>query len=351
MYDVFLVWNTVGRDSELYHEIYQIIMQTGTDLTENTDKIEALLDSQDDMKAYYAAYIKAYETIYQDFDIHSLLTSKYTPDESGYYAWISHNYDKLQERVEQIRATNEDKYAFYPGIDYKVHSLLFMSLLRMVALQSLILTVLAVLYLMDYERIHKTEYLAYASRTGRNIQLTKWLSGITMGFLYSVILAAVSLMLFLLCVPMQGLWETPISSFMVMQQRGFFLYPYITFVRLSFGKYSLLSLLTVFLLVLLVGIFSGAVQFFFRNSYLAMLSIGLLFMGMIALPYLFGTGFLHTAMALNPAALWYMCGGWFIEYDPAVSFAWSEFLTIGVWLIVALLGIKFGKKHFLKIDM
>lgn len=350
-YDVFLVWDTVGRDNKLYHEIYQIIMQTGTDLTDNTDKIDALLNSKDETEAYYAAYIKAHETIYQDFDIYSILSSKFSPDDSDYYTWISHNYDKLQERVEQIRSTNEDKYAFYPGINYKVHSILFMSLLRMMVLQSLILTVLALLYLMDFERIHKTEYLTYSSKTGRNIQLTKWVSGITMGFLYTVILVAVPLILFLLCVPMQGLWETPISSFMMMQQRGFYLYPYITFVRLSFGKYLLLSLLVVFLLVLLVGIFSGAVQFFFRNSYLTMLSIGLLFMGMIALPYLFQTGFVHTAMVLNPAALWYMCGGWFIEYDPAISFAWSEFLTIGIWLIVVLLGFVLTKKYFFKIDM
>lgn len=326
-------------------------MQTGTDLTENQDKIDALMDSENKIEVYYAAYVKAYETIYQDFDIRSLLTSKYTPDESSYYTWIAHNYDKLQERVEQIKVTGEDKYAFYPGIDYKVHSLLFISLLRMVALQSLILTVLAVLYLMDYERIHKTEYLTYASRTGRNIQLTKWLSGIIMGFLYTMILIAVSLMLFLLCVPMQGLWKTPVSSFMMMQSRGFYLYPYITFVRLSFRKYLFLSLLIVFLLILLLGLFSGAVQFFFRNSYLTMLSIGFLFMGMIALPYLFSTGFLHTVMMLNPAALWYMCGGWFIEYDPAVSFAWSEFLTIFGGLIVVMLGFAFGKKYFLNIDM
>jgi len=72
---------------------------------------------------------------------------------------------------------------------------------------------------------------------------------------------------------------------------------------------------------------------------------------MIALPYLFQTGFTHTAMVLNPAAVWYMCGGWFIEYDPAVSFAWSEFLTIGSWLIVAVNGFAFGKKYFLNIDM
>ena len=131
-----------------------------------------------------------------------------------------------------------------------------------------------------------------------------------------------------------------------MQQRGFYLYPYITFVRLSFGKYLLLSLLTVFLLIILVGILSGTVQLFFRNSYLTMLSIGMLFLGLIALPYLFSTGFLHTAMALNPAILWYMCGGWFIEYDPAVSFAWSEFITIGIWLIIMLPLFNFGRRYY-----
>lgn len=355
-YDIFIVWDTVGRNSEIYHDMYKVIMQTGTDLTGNADKIAAMLNSENEIENYYADYVKAYGDIYRDFDIHSILYAKifsyknFQPAGS-YYEWICRNYDKLQKRVEQIKAAQEDKYAFYPGINYKVHSILFTSVLRMLLLQILILTALAVLYLMDYERIQKTEYLTYSSRTGRKIQLIKWLSGMAMSMIYAVILISISMLLFLLFVPMRGLWETPVSSFMVMQQRGFYLYPYITFVRLSFGKYLLLSLLTVFLLIILVGILSGTVQLFFRNSYLTMLSIGMFFLGLIALPYLFSTGFLHTAMALNPAILWYMCGGWFIEYDPAVSFAWSEFVTVGIWFIIMLPLFNFGKRYFMNIDL
>lgn len=355
-YDIFIVWDTVGRNSDIYHDMYKVIMQTGTDMTENADKIDSLLNSENEIESYYADYVKAYEGIYKDFDIRSVLYSKISMSdnfvtEGKYYEWISRNYDKLQERVEEIKAAREDKYAFYPGINYKVHSILFTSVLRMLLLQILILTALAVLYLMDHERIQKTEYLTYSSRTGRKIQYTKWLSGMAMSMIYAVILITVTLLLFLLFVPMRGLWETPVSSFMAMQQRGFYLYPYITFVRLSFGKYLLLSLFAVFLLIILVGILSGAVQLFFRNSYLTALSMGMLFLGLMALPYLFSTGFPHTVTALNPAALWYMCGGWFIEYDPAVSFAWSEFITIGVWLIIMLIVSEFGKKYFLNIDL
>ncbi len=98
--------------------------------------------------------------------------------EGNYYVWLCRNYDTLQERMEQIRVTNEDKDAFYPGINYGVHNILIMVLLREVALQILILTALAVLYLMDYERIHTTEYLVYSSEKGRKMQSIKWLSGV-----------------------------------------------------------------------------------------------------------------------------------------------------------------------------
>lgn len=358
VFDAFLVWDTVGRNREIYHEMYQIIMQTGTDLTENADKINTLMDSENAMEAYYASYIKAYEDIYADFDIRSILDSKISlidglHSEGSYYVWLSRNYETLQARVEQIKATKEDKYAFYPGIHYSVHSNLFITLIQTVALQIIILTALTVLYLMDYERIHATEYLIYSSETGRKLQAVKWLSGMSMSLLYAMLLICIPLALFLLCVPMQGLWETPISSFMVMEHRGNYLYPYVTFMRLSFGNYLLLTLLVILLLLLLIGLLSGMVQFFSRNSYLTMLSLGLLFLTWIALPFLFGahTGFLHTAVELNPAMLWYMCGGWFIEYDPAVSFAGSEFLTIGVWLIVTLLGFGYGKKYFSMLDL
>ena len=103
--------------------------------------------------------------------------------------------------------------------------------------------------------------------------------------------------------------------------------------------------------MVLVSVLAGTVQYFLRNSYFSMLCMSVFFWGGLALPYLVKNGFAHTAALLNPAALWYMCGGWFVEYDPSLSFAWSEFWTVGVWLTTAFTGLFLGKRRFRREDI
>ena len=40
-----------------------------------------------------------------------------------------------------------------------------------------------------------------------------------------------------------------------------------------------------------------------------------------------------------------------MEYDPSLSFAWSEFWTVGVWLTTALTGLFLGKRRFRREDI
>ena len=353
-FDIFLVWECVGSDQTYYSEMYHVVMQSGTDL--NTEIITAMLDSTDETEAYYAEYVRTYDTIYNDLDLTQIRNEKIRMSvdgkpEGSYQNWLDHNYRKLQTRVHEIRETGEANAGFYPGISYKVHSKLFSNLLRAILMEILIMTAFAVLYLMDYERLHKTEHLVYSSKTGRNLLLIKCAAGTLFCFLYALILTAIPILLFFFFVPIQKLWKTPISSLMMMENRGLFLYPFITFVRLSFAEYLFFAILLLILFILLTGILSGAVQYYLRNSYFSMVCIGVGFMGLLALPYLSGWGFLHTAVMLNPAVLWYLCGGWFIEYDPSISFAWSEFWTIGIWSFISLIVLFIGKKHFNKANI
>ena len=351
IFDIFLVWEYVERDRKEYQDMYQIIMQTGTEL--NPEVIENMQNSQNETESYYAEYVRTYESIYDDLDIFSIRDDKinmsvdFKPT-GRYQEWLDKNYQKLEQRVQEIRDTGESRAGFYAGLSYRVHSALFSSLLHPILLEIFIMTAFSVLYLMDYERLNKTELLTNVSKTGRNLQIIKCISGTVFSFLYALILTGFPLILFFICIPMHGLWKTPVSSFMMMESRGGFIYPFITFVRLSFRNYFILFLLMMILLILLMGMISGAVQFFSGNSYLSMLCIGIGFLGFMGLPYLFGSGFMHTAMILNPACLWYICGGWFIEYDPAISFAWSEFWTVGIWMIFSLIALYFGKRHYFR---
>lgn len=111
--------------------------------------------------------------------------------------WIVRNYDRLQKRVEQIRKTGEGTYAFYPGSWYKLHSTLYGKLWKKLILQTAVLMILSMLYLMDYERIYKTQDLVLATTTGKKMMEKKMLAGTLCGLFYAGLLTVFTLLVFL----------------------------------------------------------------------------------------------------------------------------------------------------------
>ena len=125
----------------------------------------------------YADYKKTYGGMYDTLDMRKILEQKekksgYEP-QGAWGMWIVRNYDRLQKRVEQIRKTGEGTYAFYPGSWYKLHSTLYGKLWKKLILQTAVLMILSMLYLMDYERIYKTQDLVLATTTGKKMMEKK----------------------------------------------------------------------------------------------------------------------------------------------------------------------------------
>jgi hypothetical protein len=122
------------------------------------------------------------------------------------------NYDRLQKRVEQIRKTGEGTYAFYPGSWYKLHSTLYGKLWKKLILQTAVLMILSMLYLMDYERIYKTQDLVLATTTGKKMMEKKMLAGTLCGLFYAGLLTVFTLLVFFAAVPFQNLWHVPVAA-------------------------------------------------------------------------------------------------------------------------------------------
>ena len=121
----------------------------------------------------YADYKKTYGGMYDTLDMRKILEQKekmsgYEP-QGVWGSWIVRNYDRLQKRVEQIRKTGEGTYDFYPGSWYKLHTTLYGKLWKKLILQTAVLMILSMLYLMDYERIYKTQDLVLATTTGKKM--------------------------------------------------------------------------------------------------------------------------------------------------------------------------------------
>ncbi len=304
---------------------------------------------------FYEQYKKDYSDIYINFNMNEIKNmkedmSKFYPSGS-YKEFIDNNYKKLQKRVEEIIASNDTDADFYPGDSFQIHGKLYKFLSQCI-IEMMLIMCFSVLYLMDFERINRTEDIVFSSSTGRKNMWIKWCAGIFNGLVFSVILIVAGLTLFFTYVPMKGLMDVPISSYMVMESSGILEYPFISFVRLTIRQELILNIVTAFLIVLLAGVIAGAVHIFVNNSYISMICIAAGFVGLMW----FGltiqrADWIKTFACMNPAVLWLCCGRWFIENDMAVSFNWSEFWNLGVWGIMAVLLGMCGMRCFKKKDI
>lgn len=357
-FNIFLVYNLVGDKDyrEMVKPISNIVSSIDPQLLQNGAELESMSESDDIYEAFYASYAIAYSSSYDMMDMNAIKESKQEMTDfypTGWYKeFIDSNYDKLQQRVEEIKATGEDSYPFYPGHALYVHKNLFREVMKFLLIEMMILAAFSVLYIMDNERIHKTTDIVFSSRAGRKILMIKWLSGMASGLAYSFALLAATVGAYFAFVPMKGMWRTPISSFMLFENSGLLDYPFITFVRLEFWQYLMLYMITALLLAALIGAVSGALQLFINNSYISAVLIGAGFFMMLALPLLISTStFVMTLLVMTPAALWFECSRWFIENDIPLSFAWSEFYTIGAWSVFAAIGMILGWRRSKRKDV
>ena len=304
----------------------------------------------------YADYKKTYGGMYDTLDMRKILEQK--EKKSGYEpqgvwgSWIVRNYDRLQKRVEQIRKTGEGTYDFYPGSWYKLHSTLYGKLWKNLILQTAVLMILSMLYLMDYERIYKTQDLVLATTTGKKMMEKKMLAGTLCGLFYAGLLTVFTLLVFFAAVPFQNLWHVPVAACMVAEPRLQMMYPFVTFWWLEQWRYLLLALVVLVGLLGIVAAVTAAVQLFLQNSYFSFAGLGLLFMGAYLLAYVqMGNVWDLIRELFNPTVLYATSGGWFMENDLCLSFAGNEFAVLFCSGTAAVCLMAVGKRRYHRLEV
>lgn len=85
--------------------------------------------AEKEYKEAYENYRSTYGGMYDNLDMMKILEKKqemynYHP-KGNMQQFLEDNYRELQFRVEAIRSTEENSYGFYPGNQYKIHSILY----------------------------------------------------------------------------------------------------------------------------------------------------------------------------------------------------------------------------------
>lgn len=346
-FNVFMVYTELGyRDiREDTFGIYDLILSRSSNL--DTDNQTSISQDKNEYEKMYDDYIRDYICIYDRLDMHGVKEMKenmlnFHPT-GTYKTFIDRNYDKLNLRVAEIIESGDYRADFYPGDIFKVHKRLY-TLLKIISMEAIIITCLSILYIMDIDRLCDTRSLVFSSKLGRSSIMIKFCAGLLFGTLQCAILFSTGICAFVIFTPLSKLWGIPVSSAMVMESSGLWEYPFITFVRLDIGTELLLAITSVIILNALLGLIAGAIQLFTHNSYISMLLVSLGFVALLAAPLAARSQTVFkTAVLLNPAVMWQYCGRWFIEHNPALSFAWSEFWTIGIWSTIGIVAFMLGR--------
>lgn len=194
--------------------IHQIINKT----IDQTNKSE-----MQELSAFYQDYYDKSIKLYDNLDMTKILNTKKSIsgyDSTGYIEeFIDLNYNKLQKRLDEIKVSNEYDYGFYPGRYNKIHSFLYSSIGKKLIIEMSLMMVFCMLYIMDYERVHKTRDIIIGSKFGKETMKYKIIAGFMSGLVFSIVLCVITFVSFFKYVSFDGLWNVPISSSMVAEER------------------------------------------------------------------------------------------------------------------------------------
>ena len=358
-FNAFLIYQYVGDEEsrQALGQVHGTVLDYGVDLRANGQDFTADGLQLDKFMEFYESYIESYANLYENLDMMSILERKegiadYHPT-GAYGKFIDNNYQKLQKRVEEIKNSGEGDYGFYPGIVYGIHGILYGKLGKKLLLEMAVLVILCILFLLDYERMHKTRDLVIATKTGKKIVKTKAVVGLVCGLIYSGLLMLGTYAYFFWNVSFAGLWEVPVASVIMAEERNQMMYPFVTFWRITEAQYFLLTVTVFFLALLVVGGLTIAFWMILQNSYLAFLFQCMIYMACLLFAYQCHTAtFFDVAEAvINPASLWITCGAWFMENAISLSFVGNEFWCVGCSGAVMAALVLIGRWRYRKLEL
>lgn len=257
--------------------------------------------------------------------------------------WIERKYSLLQPRAEQLARSGAALDHYAGKATYESHQFLFGTLLRAVFAEGCVCAMLVVLYLTGYEQLARTEGQVCASRTGRWLWGRKLAAAMLSAEALYVLLAGVTLAVYLVRWDYGGIWGDSVSSRFNYLTDMLYQRPFLTWGDFTVSGYLAASLALGAALVAVSGLFAAVCAMLFRNIYAAALVLGAILFGGIGLGCVFSQCRVWTAYfitTLQPSAVWLSVNVWFTESGIAAFMPWQE--TAAVVLNLALCGAAAG---------
>lgn len=258
------------------------------------------------------------------------------------------HYKELAERVDVINENQSYNSWYFAGKTYRMHSFLHRDVMKMIALEGILLTVLLTAYLTCFEKEQRTQLLVFSSKVGRTVMKFKVFASLLMMLLLGGFLLIGTLFVFFKLHNYKGLWQASIGSGLNWEHNT----PYIFWWNMPVWVHLILVIAVIISIWLIISTFTFALATFVQNSYIVsivvLLALVALFVGPSYLtfsPSLFLASYFNiTLLFLNPHMLFNGLAGF-------LGFKYIEVITILTTACMALIAVIFAIKYVLRKDI
>ena len=158
--------------------------------------------------------VEGMDNVFETLDIQMLSTyyEKYMDNSPLARSLMAWKYDMAEERAAHLARTGAAMDLYAGPVTTQVHQFLFGNLLLKVLMESAVLGMLSILYLLGYEDIQHTTHAVCATRTGRKLWRPKVLAGVGAAVGLYAVLAGSALAAFFTVWDFSGIWSASVSS-------------------------------------------------------------------------------------------------------------------------------------------
>ena len=300
--------------------------------------------------------VEGMDNVFETLDIQMLSAyyEKYMDSSPLAQSLMAWKYDMAEERAAHLARTGAAMDLYAGPVTTQVHQFLFGNLLLKVLMESAVLGMLSMLYLLGYEDIQRTTHAVCAARTGRKLWRRKVLAGAGAAVGLYAVLAGSALAAFFTVWDFSGIWSASVSSQFNCHTDLLIIRPFMTWADFSVAGYLAAVLLLGGVLVIVLALLAAVAGLLVRNVYLA----GLVLMVLCTSGYAVGVALaelgwweLFVVFTFNPVLLLLEVNAWFTEVGMNTFIPWQE--TVGTVGGLALLsgGTALALRRFRRKDV
>lgn len=255
-------------------------------------------------------------------------------------------FDGWQNRYNEIVATNEYKQWFFLS-NYRMHSELFRSHMKTLAVEGVLLVILLTAFITNYEFEQRTQLVIYPTKKGRKLLLNKGLASLLASFIVLAVLFGGTLATYFTVYDYSAVWQASISSGFNWEYR----LPYITWWDLSVEQYFVLALGILIAILIIVVMLTFTIAVFVKNSYYTWIIGVLLLMAIFIVPAYFSNSVILWLSSFNISLLLMNPHEYFDGGTTFMMTQYNELWTLLIWFTIACICVGWAIRNFNRKDV